>query len=223
MPGRENRAAAMALGRRSAQGLAATLLVVGFALGTAPARACGYHNPAAIALGVLNWVYPDALHLRTAVWQAEDAGILPPRRKGPHNDLFAFHRAVTAMQNLSRQILIQPAPGDTGYAFSIVLLESVMWTNFYAGDDGIAIEVHADGARPGNVVVVTDLKVVRAMLNGTLTFSMAQAHGLLRFYGDPAEQRSVRALFATFDRSSGDVATHPPALPAGTAPSPGRL
>jgi hypothetical protein len=207
MPDRDNRAAEMALGRRSAQRLAAMLLVAGFALGTAPALACGYHNPAAVALGVLNWVYPDALHLRTAVWQAEDAGILPPRRKGPQNDLFAFHRAVAAMQGLGAQVLRQPGPDDTSRAFSIVLLESVMWTNFAARDDGIAIEVHADGARPGNVVVVTDLKVVRAMLDGNLTFSAAQAHGLLRFYGDPADQRAVRALFATFDRSSAEVAT----------------
>lgn len=193
-------------GRRSAQGLAAALLAAGLVLGAAPLRACGYHNPATVALGMLNWVYPDALHLRTAVWQAEDAGILPPRRKSPQNDLFAFHRAVSAMQGLGARILTRPSPGETGDVFSIVLLESVMWTNFAAGDDGIVVEVHAERPRPGNVVVVTDLKVVRALLDDTLTFAAAQAHGLLRFYGDPAGQGAVRTRFAAFDSRAGEVA-----------------
>jgi hypothetical protein len=188
---------------RRAGGLLSFSLALGLCWGTPAALACGYHDPATIALGLLNWTYPNALYLRTAAWQAKDAGVLPPRWKGLQKDLFAFHRAAAAMQDFGRRILTQPLAGVSAQSFSVVLLESQLWTGFARGENGITVDVHADGPRQGDVVVVTDIKVVRAMLDDALPFAAAEAHGLLRFYGDAASREAVRAQFATFDRESG--------------------
>ena len=39
--------------------------------------ACGYEDPQSIAIGALNLAFPDSLHLRTAIWQAQVDGVLP--------------------------------------------------------------------------------------------------------------------------------------------------
>ena len=47
------------------------------------AFACGYHNPSDVARGVMNFAYPKSLYVRTAVWQAQNSGLLPARRLSP--------------------------------------------------------------------------------------------------------------------------------------------
>jgi hypothetical protein len=37
---------------------------------SAPAWACGFLDPAQVRRGMMNWVYPDSLHVGTAVWVA---------------------------------------------------------------------------------------------------------------------------------------------------------
>lgn len=167
-----------------------------------PGMACGYDNPQAISLGALNWIYPDALHVRTAVWRAQDSGLLPARGKAPAAGLFALHRAAASMNKLGALLaaaqIKEPIP-----VFSTVLIPQVMWTRFVPGGHGVAVETHAPGPLEGEIVIVTGEQVVRALLDGSLKWADAETHGLIRIYGDQAAQAAVRAVLAEMMRQAG--------------------
>lgn len=175
--------------RASAVALAISVTVGG----ATAAAACGYENPEAFALGTLNWAYPDALYVRTAVWQAEDAGLLPPRRRSQSPGPLAFYRAAAVMKQLGAK-LAKAKLAETGSAMSVVLIPQVMWTRFEVGSDGVSARSHADGPAGGDVVIVTSEKVVRALLDGSLNAALAEEYGLLRFYGGEKQVANMRAV-----------------------------
>ncbi|WP_353646087.1 hypothetical protein [Mesorhizobium sp. WSM2239] len=161
--------------------------------------ACGYENPTAISLGILNWSYPEALHIRTAVWQAENTGLLQPRGKPPTTGLLAFYRAAASMNRLGG--LLEGAKEQTPATFSIVLIPQVMWTRFVPDGDLVRVMTHAPGPLAGEAVVVTNEKVVRALLDRRLGLRDAEMQGLLRIYGEEAKQVAVRDALAVAVRS----------------------
>ncbi len=194
-------------------------VLAGAALVTPAALACGYENPALVALGLLNWVYPKALYVRTAVWQAENAGVLPPRATEPVGSL-GYQLAAASMNGLGQRMdhrkrMVTLVPRTSSLAdrpldrhrasipavsgetsFSIVLLPAVMWTRFARVPEGYDVQVHADGPAQGDVVIVTDLKVIRTLLDGALTFADAEFYGLMRLYGDAQSREAVRSILA---------------------------
>ena len=150
--------------------------------------ACGFHSEANLVVGLLNHVYPNSLYVRTAVWQAEDAGVLPRRSRENSKNLFAYHR--TAAQLKSLENVTPLSSGNAAYAFAILLLDSVLWTRVTPSDDRYSVSVHVDGPAEHDVVVVTHGKVIGALLDGSLGAATAEAHGLVRFYG-PADRQDV--------------------------------
>lgn len=168
------------------------------AVTASPAVACGYENPSDLALGMLNWVYPDALHVQSAVWQAEEVGLLPPRSTSLSKDLFGagFRRAAKSVTAVGKGI--DGSVGAKGHrpSFSVVLIPAVMWTTYAPGDGGYAVTVHADGPAKGDVVIVTDEKVIRALADGSLAAATAERHGLIRLYGAADRQDQVRAVLS---------------------------
>jgi hypothetical protein len=146
-------------------------------------------------LGSLNGVYPDALHVRAAVWRAEDDGLLPGGRTESSGPL-AFYRAAAAVKKLGAS-LADSLLAETGLAMSVVLTPQVMWTRFEGGGDGLAVQSHAEGPQYGDLVIVTEEKVVRALVEGKINLKTAEAHGLLRFYGDAGDITNVRTALAT--------------------------
>jgi hypothetical protein len=181
--------------------LAAAFLILSLGGGPASALACGYHDPSAFARGALNWLYPDSLHVPTAEWQAEDAGLLPPRKARKERELFEFHRIAADMKSLGRNLSSVAPPDAAELGLSVVLLNSVMWTRYATGAGGFTTEVHADGPGENDVVAVTTPKVVRALLDGVITFSSAETHGLLRLYGAAEGQQATRARFLELEKT----------------------
>lgn len=174
--------------------LAAFLAVVGLQSGAL--YACGYDNPQSIALGSLNWIYPDALYVRTAVLQAERTGLLPPGNPGAQSGPFAFHRATSAMKSFGAH-LADPRLAETSTAISVVLIPQVMWTRFEVGPEGVTVQGHAEGPLDGDVVIVTEEKVVRALVDQKLNSATAEENGLLRFYGNPKHIAKVRTALTS--------------------------
>jgi len=171
------------------------LTTMGTTLYAPDSRACGYHDPSHVAAGVLNWIYPNALYVRTAVWRAQDSGILPKRTKKAR-DLFAYQRMASRLQRLGQRL--GPAkPGGAAPSFSAVLIDSILWSRFVPSSEGYRVEVHAKGPGPGDVVLVTDGRVVQALSDGSLDATRAEDYGLIRFYGPAADQRKVRRLLAS--------------------------
>ena len=176
-----------------------------------PARSCGFEDGSftAVQRGMLNWVYPRALYVRGAAGSALQAGLLQPRHFTRQSGLFAFHRTVDNMRRLAARLGEIPDPHIA--AFSMVLLEPMLWTEFESGPDGVQIRPHASGARSGAPVVVTDVPVVAALVSGDISGDAAVRAGLLRLYGDAGETERIRlSLIAAFpgpDTSA--IATNP--------------
>ena len=77
-----------------------------------------------------------------------------------------------------------------------------MWTRFVGNTEGYEVQLHADAPAQDDVVIVTDEKVVRALLDGSLEFAKAEAYGLLRLYGETGQQSAVRTMLAGVARPS---------------------
>jgi len=182
-------------------GLGALLLAA--ALAAAPsAQACGYHDASKLNLGMLNLAYPDALYVRTAVWMAQRDGVIaadlgPPAGELPRAgqaDIYRLLRTVGALGHL-RNRLETALDGRPLPAFAIVLMKPMLWSRFEAAGSEMTLQAHAAGPAASDVVIVTDEPVVDALLDGRLGSRDAQARGLVRFYGSPAEVASVSSLF----------------------------
>jgi hypothetical protein len=169
--------------------------LIAVTLNASTVDACGYHNPVDLGRGVMNWVYPNSLYVQTAVWQAEDAGVLPSRAADLPKDLFAYQRMVKAMRAYGERLTQTNSPTGEMPNFSIVLIDTLLWTRFVRDADGYAVKVHADGPAPNDVVVVTASKVMLSMRDGTLTAAIAHDRGLIRLYGPAASVATVKEQF----------------------------
>ncbi len=167
------------------------VLVAGLLFAAASAFACGYHNPSDIARGTMNFIYPKSLYVRTAVWQAQDRGLLPPRPRRVIKDLFAYQRTTVGLEELGGTLAPTPQPQ---FGFTVVLLDSMLWTRYAAGNEGYDVSVHVSGPAKNEAVLVTEGAVVQALNAGVISFDTAEAHGLIRLYGPADQQGNVRAV-----------------------------
>jgi hypothetical protein len=180
---------------RLASAMAVAFGIAALAAGPGGARACGLEDPGSLSAlrGGLNMAFPEALHVGTAVWQAQLAGRLPRDPLSQRADLPPEARATLRMARaggLLRQFALRVDDDGVDAArpnLAVVLLGSVLWTRFEAGAPGRAVQVHAPGPQPGDVVVVTDLPVIEAIAAGSLSFADALSMGVLRLYGPPAQ------------------------------------
>ena len=175
---------------RSARTIAA-LLAAGMVFAAGGALACGYHNPSDIARGALNYIYPKSLYVRTAVWQAQNSGLLAPRPARAVKDLFAFQHTAADLQQLGDALGPAPAPR---LGFTVVLLDSMLWSRYAPSESGFDVDVHVKGPQKGDAVLVTQSEVIRALNVGSLGFDVAEAQGLIRLYGPADRQEAVRSI-----------------------------
>lgn len=177
-------------------------LVLAAALAGSPAaRACGYHDPSALNLGMLNLAYPDALFVRTAVWMAQRDGVIagdlatpgdgqaPPTR-GSADRLFSTLAALGQL----RERLQVALDGHPQPSFSMVLMKPMLWSRFEIQGASLNLQAHAVGPTASDVVIVSDEPVVEALLSGRISPQDAQARGLVRLYGVAADVTKVSAL-----------------------------
>lgn len=171
------------------------------------AQACGYHDPASASLGMLNWAYPDALHVRTAVWMAQAKGRLarldPLPDADPQSVTFRFEQSIrlrdaqSRLDELRTRVHITLA-GQPMPAFAVVLIGPMLWTRFESAEGTMNMVPHATGPARDDVVIVTDEPVVAALAEGRLTAREARAQGLVKTYGT---SENVVRLSALLDRA----------------------
>ena len=177
-----------------------TITAAGLAAGSSNALSCGFDDPNSIssARGMLNWMYPHALYVGTAVWNAEQQGtIARDERPAAAEKLFGYYYAVQRLGTF-RDRLSAALDGGTAPAFTMVLFGSMLWTHFETTGDTLNMTPHVDGPSKGDVVVVTDEPVIAALINGRITPQAAHERGLMRFYGSPG---AVSDLTHWLDRS----------------------
>jgi hypothetical protein len=154
-------------------------------------QACGYHQ-ATVRIGILNWFYPNSLHVTGAIWKAQQAGELPwpdterMMATGPYRkalDAAAFGKIQQALRNLGAA-MGQMTPGDHTERFSLVLVEQALWSRFTLGRTWQGVVIDAGGPGDVGLVVVTGEPVIHAMVRGDLALSAAVGSGMVKLYGD---------------------------------------
>jgi hypothetical protein len=181
-----------------------------FAAGSSTAFPCGYEDPTSVSgqRGVLNLAYPKALYVMTAVWQAQQEGLIG-REHAPVGSkaalLGAGYRAAVARLGRLRERLSDAAGGGNIPAFSIVLLGPMLWSRYEYSVAGLAMKAHSGGPSEGDVVIVTDEPVIAALVEGRMTASMAREHGLMRFYGPAGNVVELTSLFDGLSLRQGTV------------------
>ena len=166
------------------------LLLATVLAGSPAALACGFHDPSSINLGMLNLAYPDALHVRTAVWMAQRDGAIPrddpPMASDPAtatiHAMFRLRETVLKLGSL-RERLGAALDGRLAPSFSMVLIGPMFWARFEQAGATLDMEAHATGPASEDVVIVSDVPVVAALLEGRITPQEARKLGLVRFYG----------------------------------------
>jgi hypothetical protein len=158
------------------------LALVAVFAGSRGGSSCGYHSPVDVQRGMLNWTYPDALHVSTAVWQGRQAGVLPQRMANA--DLLAYHKTVALLQHW-RTALQDVAAKHALPAFSVVFIDTMLWSRFVAAAEAVDVQIHQDGPQPEDLVVVSDEAVIAAVLAGKVQIKDAVESNLIRIYGDP--------------------------------------
>lgn len=206
----------------STKAAAVVLAVAAAVAGSPTAQACGYHDPSGYGVGMLNWAYPDALHVRTAVWMAQGEGLLARAAPGIDADPASpAHRLQQMMRLRQTQAGLEAlragldaAPDDRALpAFAVVLIGPMLWTRFERADGVLVMTSHVAGPAPGDVVIVTDEPVVAALVDGPLTPLAARERGLVKFYGDAQNAEQVSTWFdrlvPTPDRQASHAHTPP--------------
>jgi hypothetical protein len=157
--------------------------------GTPAAVACGFEDrkSAVFARGVLNWAFPEALHVTSAVWTAQLEGVIDREVPASGNPpAFVSYQRTEAKLTALRNSLAKTIDTRSAPAMSVVLLGPVLWTRFVSEGTRLVMTAHSAGPAKNDVVIVTDEPVVAALLDGRITPRVARERGLLRLYG-PAE------------------------------------
>jgi hypothetical protein len=161
--------------------------------------ACGIEDPSSLGLrrGALNIAFPEALHVGTAVWQAQLAGLLPRDPMLQRDDVAPEARDTLRLVKANALLhrlagTFVAAPGDARPTVAVVLLGPVLWTRFVPGDGVVQSSFHVQGPERSDVVLVTDSAVVEAIVDGQLTLARALELRLARLYGSPESIANAR-------------------------------
>lgn len=167
-------------------------LLLGFLIACSgwQAAACGYHDDVSLARGVLNWTYPDALHVVGAISTAVAERRLPapaPARGG--FGTAGYHGIARVLDQHAQQLPVR-SDRTANPAFSLLLVEPMLWTRFASEGDGVISQPHVSGPRTGDLVVISGEDVIREIAHNRLSIGEAHRQGLLRLYGTEEQLRA---------------------------------
>ncbi len=158
-----------------------------------PVFACAYEDPSAADFqqGVLSAFYPKSLYVLGALTQAQLGGIIPSEAAPRANYLAGYLRTDHALHLFGDALWDQQSEAGA-LAFTLVLIEPMLWTRFRFDGERATTFVHVNGPQPGDVVVWTAEAALRQIVDHRLTFARAEELGLVRYYGDEAKVARVR-------------------------------
>ena len=175
--------------------------LVAFTLATVgipkPAEACGYHDPLLVdrmvGRGMIGWQFPSAQQVRSSIWSAQQAGLLPAAA-APGSDPVTYREVTSALRilglGLDRSRAEDPIPST-----AMVLFDSVLLTRYAPSEHGIKTEIHITNPDSDDLVVVTEEPVILAVENGSLSMENAVSRGMVRLYGSSEQKAAFLAHF----------------------------
>jgi hypothetical protein len=155
------------------------------------AAACMYEGVSAVSVKYLR-----AIDVATALRDRSNSQILDTRLVAPpFANMLGYHRAVRRVQRL-RDSLERAVHEErlTGPGFSLVLVESGLWTRYVPDAEGVSIAVHTAGPQPADALVFTGEAVIEAIASGRLAVDEAFRRGLIVVDGAADATREVSAL-----------------------------
>jgi hypothetical protein len=155
------------------------------------AAACNYDGAAGAGAKYLR-----AIEVTAALRDRSNAQILDTRLVAPpFANMLGYHRAVRRVQRL-RDSLERALHEErlTGPGFSLVLVESGLWTRYVPDAEGVSIAVHTAGPQPADALVFTGEAVIEAIASGRLAVDEAFRRGLIVVDGAADATREVSAL-----------------------------
>jgi hypothetical protein len=159
--------------------------------------ACGYEDPVDVARGLLNWAYPDSLHVMGAISREAAGKRLPLANfNQPGRDLFG-HRYLSTKKALDQfgEMLGEAPPGPSQSPVSLVLIEPMLWTRFEHDKRGMRTHVHVAGPQLGDLILVSGEAVISEVVAQRLTLGDAYTRGLVRLYGSETQ---IAQFLATY-------------------------
>jgi hypothetical protein len=156
------------------------------------AVACGYHNDVALLRGVLNWVYPDALHVVGAMAKAVSEKRLPPPTF--EREPWGYHRIVRSLHQYAQQLRV--FSGETRPPeFSLLLIEPMLWMRFVSEGGDLQTQVHVSAPQAGDLILISGEDVIREITNSRLSVGQAYRDGLIRLYGTKEQVALFLSLY----------------------------
>jgi hypothetical protein len=145
-----------------------------FAGSSENAVGCAYHGSGAGAL----IFHPGSIDVASAVEIAEQAGIIAPQPGPAAASLVAYHRTVKRIEQF--RTLIEAGGTTSTPAFSLVLIESALWSRFTPNPAGLMLAIHTSGPNEDEPVVLSNGGVIQSVLDGRLSAADALHRGLIR-------------------------------------------
>lgn len=172
----------------------ATLAVLLVLTGTA--LPCSDHEDPAVGRDRLAANYPGALDILPVVAAARRERTLPPANPMATlwTDKFPLQRHIRAVAKFEEALNLA-ARGGAPAAFSMVMIEPMLWTRYAAADGRAKATIHTEGAEPGELVMVSAEDVINAIGDGRWSLKEAHAAGLLGLHGNQAEVTQFLALY----------------------------
>ena len=154
-----------------------------------PASPCGFDGPLGNNFSAM---HPKSIGVALAVRDAVVAGVIEPAADPAVAGRAGYWRAVGHLTALQRAL--SSAPTERPMPVSVLFIDSGLWSRLTPAMNGFAMDVHTDGAKESDVVVVTSEPVLTAILDKRLPVADALERGLLTVEGDPAD--AMRRLIA---------------------------
>jgi hypothetical protein len=161
-----------------------------------PASACAYHG--GFGAGLLA-AHPASYDVAMALQAAAQAGTIEaPSAATPPASMVGYHRMVKQIERF-RDVL-ELAGKRRAPAFSLLLIDSALWTRFTPEPAGIELAIHTAGPDRGEPVVLTSAAVIRAVLEGRLSAGEALSRGLIRVEAETVDKLALFDLLAAAKR-----------------------
>jgi hypothetical protein len=177
--------------------MAVAVAVLATACSPSRSLACGYHDDVSMARGLLNWVYPGALHVLGAVSTAvAERRLPPPNLQTADLNLFGsgYRMTVKPLERFA-EVLSAAAERPVPFSYSLVLVEPMLWTRFEAHLGELRTQIHVSGPHPGDLVLISGQAVIAEIANGRLDMGEAHRLGLVRMYGSEEQRAHFLATY----------------------------
>ena len=135
-------------------------------------------------------MHPKSLGVAFAVRDAVTSGMIEAAADPASAGKAGYWRAVGHLTALQRALSAAHAEGRV--AVSVLFIDSGLWARLTPSTDGFAMDVHTEGAKDGDVVIVTNEPVLTAILEKRLPVADALQRGLIAVDGEAVTADAMR-------------------------------